>query len=146
MERQTTRVEEGAYCLMGRFDVHMPVLYGEGHKAFLRLQLEILRTSDDESLFASIAPPRYLQKPFPRDLGLLAEPPSWFSASGNTVRNQFDGYRPPFSITNKGVPLEVFAIKPPQGGEGWGCYWCLSIVGRHSLRVKDTLSFSFMKY
>ena len=51
--RQTTRVEDLAYCLMGIFDINMPLLYGEGKKAFIRLQEEILRVSpDDFSLFA----------------------------------------------------------------------------------------------
>jgi hypothetical protein len=51
-ERETTRVEDIAYCLMGLFGVNMPPLYGEGQKAFMRLQLEILRMTDDESIFA----------------------------------------------------------------------------------------------
>ncbi|KAK3301726.1 heterokaryon incompatibility protein-domain-containing protein [Chaetomium strumarium] len=50
--RQTTRPEDEAYCLMGLFDVNMPLLYGEGRKAFLRLQQEILRVSEDQSMFA----------------------------------------------------------------------------------------------
>ncbi|KAH7411306.1 heterokaryon incompatibility protein-domain-containing protein [Cadophora sp. MPI-SDFR-AT-0126] len=50
--RTTTRVEDEAYCLMGLFDVNMPLLYGEGREAFQRLQQEILKSSDDESLFA----------------------------------------------------------------------------------------------
>lgn len=50
--RQTTRTEDKAYSLMGIFGVNMPLLYGEGNKAFLRLQEEILKTSDDHSLFA----------------------------------------------------------------------------------------------
>ncbi|RDL40149.1 uncharacterized protein BP5553_00128 [Venustampulla echinocandica] len=50
--RQTTRVEDLAYCLMGIFDINMPLLYGEGKKSFIRLQEEILRVSDDSSLFA----------------------------------------------------------------------------------------------
>ncbi|KAK0616579.1 heterokaryon incompatibility protein-domain-containing protein [Immersiella caudata] len=29
-ERKTTRVEDQAYCLMGLFDIHMPMIYGEG--------------------------------------------------------------------------------------------------------------------
>jgi hypothetical protein len=37
---------------LGIFDIHMPLLYGEGSKAFIRLQEEILRTTDDYSLFA----------------------------------------------------------------------------------------------
>jgi len=49
--RQTTRVEDQAYCLMGLFSVNMPMLYGEGDQAFRRLQEEIIRHSDDHSLF-----------------------------------------------------------------------------------------------
>ncbi|KAK4443620.1 HET-domain-containing protein, partial [Podospora aff. communis PSN243] len=51
-KRVTTRVEDMAYCLMGLFDVNMPLLYGEGPKAFLRLQEEIYRNTNDESIFA----------------------------------------------------------------------------------------------
>ena len=50
--RKTTRVEDRAYSLMGLLDVNMPMLYGEGKKAFHRLQLEIIRTSNDQSIFA----------------------------------------------------------------------------------------------
>ncbi|KZM22047.1 uncharacterized protein EKO05_0007853 [Ascochyta rabiei] len=50
--RLTTRVEDLAYCLLGLFDIQMPLLYGEGNKAFIRLQEEILKTTDDYSLFA----------------------------------------------------------------------------------------------
>jgi hypothetical protein len=51
-KRKTTRQEDQAYCLMGLFGVNMPPLYGEGNNAFLRLQLEILSKTDDESIFA----------------------------------------------------------------------------------------------
>ena len=50
--RVTTRIEDLAYCLMGLFRVNMPLLYGEGHNAFLRLQLEIWNRTNDESIFA----------------------------------------------------------------------------------------------
>jgi len=36
--RKTTRIEDQAYCLMGLFHVNMPLLYGEGSRAFIRLQ------------------------------------------------------------------------------------------------------------
>lgn len=52
VKRQTTREEDLAYCLMGIFNVNMPLLYGEGAKAFIRLQEEILREVRDNSLFA----------------------------------------------------------------------------------------------
>jgi hypothetical protein len=38
--------------LRGIFDVNMPLLYGEGEKAFTRLQEEILKENDDQSVFA----------------------------------------------------------------------------------------------
>ncbi|KAK1676201.1 heterokaryon incompatibility protein-domain-containing protein, partial [Colletotrichum godetiae] len=50
--RETTRVEDTAYCLLGIFDINMPLLYGEGDRAFRRLQEEILRTIEDYNLMA----------------------------------------------------------------------------------------------
>ncbi|RFU26807.1 hypothetical protein B7463_g9531, partial [Scytalidium lignicola] len=50
--RTTTRKEDMAYCLLGIFDVNMPLLYGEGENAFIRLQEHIAATSTDHSLFA----------------------------------------------------------------------------------------------
>ncbi|RMJ09400.1 hypothetical protein CDV36_010992 [Fusarium kuroshium] len=38
--------------LLGIFGVNMPLLYGEGSKAFLRLQQEIARFTNDLTLFA----------------------------------------------------------------------------------------------
>jgi len=40
-DRKTTRQEDAAYCLLGIFDIHMPLIYGEGRKkALIRLQKE----------------------------------------------------------------------------------------------------------
>ncbi|KAI9067923.1 HET-domain-containing protein, partial [Trametes sanguinea] len=50
--RETTRVEDEAYCLMGLFGIRMPTIYGEGRQAFIRLQEEILKRIPDQSLFA----------------------------------------------------------------------------------------------
>ncbi|KAI6104904.1 heterokaryon incompatibility protein-domain-containing protein, partial [Pisolithus croceorrhizus] len=50
--RKTTREEDRAYSLMGLFGVHMPMLYGEGRKAFRRLQLEVIREFSDHSILA----------------------------------------------------------------------------------------------
>ncbi|OTA65138.1 hypothetical protein K449DRAFT_326992, partial [Hypoxylon sp. EC38] len=49
--RKTTRVEDIAYCLLGIFDINMPLLYGEGMKAFSRLQHEIIKSSSDHTIF-----------------------------------------------------------------------------------------------
>ncbi|KAI0369844.1 HET-domain-containing protein [Pilatotrama ljubarskyi] len=50
--RTTTRIEDRAYSLMGIFNVYMPTVYGEGNRAFTRLQEEILKQLQDQSIFA----------------------------------------------------------------------------------------------
>lgn len=49
-KRKTTRTEDIAYCLLGIFDINMPLLYGEGNKSFQRLQEEITRKEGDPSI------------------------------------------------------------------------------------------------
>ncbi|KAI5993075.1 heterokaryon incompatibility protein-domain-containing protein [Pisolithus orientalis] len=51
-DRTTAREEDRAYSMLGLLGVHMPILYGEGKNAFLRLQLEVIRTVNDQSIFA----------------------------------------------------------------------------------------------
>ncbi|KAI0542682.1 HET-domain-containing protein [Xylaria digitata] len=48
--RQTTRIEDMAYCLLGLLDVNMPLLYGEDERAFLRLQEEFLKKHSDPTI------------------------------------------------------------------------------------------------
>ena len=104
--RMTTRVEDIAYSLMGIFDVNMPLLYGEGKKAFIRLQHEIVKVSDDESLFAWTDDSLV-------ESGIFAQSPKVFAGSGNVVRNT-EGHRlyvrrAPYAVTNWGFAIEVFA-------------------------------------
>ncbi|KAK1758882.1 hypothetical protein QBC47DRAFT_409702 [Echria macrotheca] len=73
--RQTTRIEDQAYCLMGIFDINMPVLYGEGSRAFIRLQQEIMKVSDDHTIFAWTALPTKFE---PEEPSLLATSPRDF--------------------------------------------------------------------
>ncbi|KIJ61740.1 hypothetical protein HYDPIDRAFT_46635, partial [Hydnomerulius pinastri MD-312] len=49
--RQTTRVEDKAYCMMGIFHVSFPIAYGEGGgRAFFRLFKEILQVTDNPDI------------------------------------------------------------------------------------------------
>ena len=50
--RETSRLEDQAYCLFGILGVNMPLLYGEGKRAFRRLQEEMLRVDEDYTIFA----------------------------------------------------------------------------------------------
>ena len=107
-KRKTSRVEDMAYCLLGIFDINMPLLYGEGRKAFMRLQLEIIRKSDDESIFAWTSP-NGLYMP----QGMLASWPTCFINCGDT-RTYVKFSRPPYSMTNKGLEFRVPAYVPLQ--------------------------------
>ena len=51
--RSTTRIEDEAYCLLGLFDVNMPLIYGEGRRAFRRLLEEIVKRDNDLTILAS---------------------------------------------------------------------------------------------
>ncbi|KAH7068983.1 heterokaryon incompatibility protein-domain-containing protein [Paraphoma chrysanthemicola] len=70
--RQTARLEDEAYCLMGLFGVNMPPLYGEGRRAFVRLQEEIMRSTEDYTLFL------WQLRPGISRCGLLADSPDSF--------------------------------------------------------------------
>jgi hypothetical protein len=49
-KRETTCEEDAAYSLLGTFDIHMPIIYGEGREnAFIRLKKEIDETLKGKS-------------------------------------------------------------------------------------------------
>ncbi|KAL4077968.1 heterokaryon incompatibility protein-domain-containing protein [Scleroderma citrinum] len=76
-QRKTTREEDRAYSLMGLFDVHMPIIYGEGgKKAFLRLQRKIMKISNDQSILA-------WKTHFGSCHGPLADSPDQFEGCGD---------------------------------------------------------------
>jgi len=84
------------------------LLYGEGgEKAFIRLQEELLKISDDQSLFVwGTVDPRVSYGGFVG--GLLAKSPASFTRFGNVVTIQrFPGSSKPTSVTNKGVQLSI---------------------------------------
>ncbi|KAF7552071.1 hypothetical protein G7046_g7529 [Stylonectria norvegica] len=104
--RQTSRREDEAYCLMGIFDVNMSILYGEGAKAFLRLQEEIIKQSDDQSLFAWVdqdaSPGSYH--------GLLAKSSASFAYSNTILPHQESlDWEPtvPYSMSNRGLRIDL---------------------------------------
>ena len=89
---------------MGIFDVNMPLLYGEGDKAFLRLQEDIIKRSDDQTLFAWTS----ADAPDDTPHGLLAESPASFANVGNIIPYSDWESNAPFSMSNKGLRLELY--------------------------------------
>lgn len=100
--RETTRIEDRAYCLLGIFGIYMPMLYGEGDRAFIRLQEEIMKGMDDHSLFAWRSTAYH-------DGGILASSPAAFVESGNIVStSSFKAASSSPAISNaRGIRLSV---------------------------------------
>jgi hypothetical protein len=104
-KRKTSRLEDQAYSLMGLFDVNMPLLYGEGQKAFVRLQEEIIKRSHDESILAW--PDR---DKTPGISNLLARSPVDFSYCGQTrtASMSLEHTAPsPWTMTNLGLSIRL---------------------------------------
>ncbi|KAL8991654.1 MAG: hypothetical protein Q9169_007777 [Polycauliona sp. 2 TL-2023] len=100
--RLTTRMEDEAYCLLGLFQVNMSLLYGEGPKAFIRLQHEIIRNCEDESIFAWHSSEIYS--------GIFAKRPASFTGCGHYfpwVQSDIKAERRPSAMTPRGLSLDV---------------------------------------
>jgi len=108
-KRKTMRLEDRAYSLMGLFNVDMPMIYGEGARAFIRLQEEIMKDSADETLFTW----KDLKAESDEEVGLLASSPEMFEDSGQYFSYDDWEYRRPFSITNRGLKISL-PVRPLQ--------------------------------
>ncbi|KAF4875144.1 Vegetative incompatibility protein HET-E-1 [Colletotrichum siamense] len=106
--RKTSRVEDMAYCMLGIFDINMPLLYGEGSRAFTRLQEEILRISTDESLFCWS-----WNDDDPRSwTSMLAPSPRNFRSAREYHPARDESSRPvPYSMTNFGLSIQLPIIR-----------------------------------
>lgn len=100
---QTKRPEDIAYCLLGLFDINMSMHYGEGVKAFKRLQQKIMRVSEDHSILAWSRADKDC-----RDL--LARSPANFETCANVVSTNSTSMPEPYSMTNVGLSISSSMI------------------------------------
>lgn len=123
--RKTTRVEDMAYCLLGIFKVNMPLLYGEGENAFMRLQLELLAVPNEHTIFAwsmaednevseAAAPTNSLdqrvQSSSQEALGLLAPSIIHFRSCGD-IRQSHEHSPSSHYMTNIGLSITLPTIQ-----------------------------------
>ncbi|KAL6709793.1 hypothetical protein ACN47E_001222 [Coniothyrium glycines] len=143
--RTTAREEDIAYSMLGIFNIIMTPQYGEGSRAFMRLQHALLTTTTDESLFAWRMPSPTSGAKYDIEAdhdanwgadewGLLAPTPDWFAGCGRVV---IDGGRKierpgkGFQATRQGLQISF----PPISGYGKykamlfasGLLFCLAI-------------------
>ncbi|KAM5534112.1 hypothetical protein V8D89_012293 [Ganoderma adspersum] len=131
--RNTTRVEDEAYCLLGIFGINMETLYGEGRHAFFRLQERILMLIPDQSIFAWGLPfPRRLPPPAPPDVldfvrldaTLFAQAPADFAQSDAIVSLPHHVFR---------AKLHRSALRPPEYSfSSYGMKTQLPVVPAHA--------------
>ena len=114
-KRSTSRTEDIAYCLLGVFHVNMPLLYGEGFRAFQRLQQQILTQTGDFTLLAwGLNIPLQDQT-----LGSFALSPRDYehcSALSTLIEADEEGRLGPVQVTSRGfqISLVVYHIRRGQ--------------------------------
>lgn len=120
--RETTRVEDSAYCLLGLFNVNMPLLYGEGERAFRRLQEELIKTNDDDSILAwnlepdicyehGYVPNESDDPPVPWPL-LASSPAAFMNCRALRYNGSVTGKS--FSISKTGLHVELPLVRIPK--------------------------------
>ena len=102
-KRKTTKKEDLAYCLLGIFGVNMPMLYGEGAAAFTRLQEEIIKNSNDLTLFAWTSQDGNTAE----YRGILASSPSEFILASNLEAINDAKFNPDYTMSNKGLRIQT---------------------------------------
>lgn len=110
--RKTTRLEDMAYCVLGVFDVSIPLIYGEGKRAFARLQEEIVRSYHDHTIFCwtwddDVVPTNWVS--------MLAPWPSVFKDTGEYVARDEWSTGTPYTMTNLGLSIKLRLVDNRMG-------------------------------
>lgn len=138
--RQLTKVEDTAYCLLGIFDVYMPLIYGEGDKAFNRLQKEIIKQVNDRSIFAPCMNASLNFQSHAVPCGLFASSPKEFQGLEKLRCVPYPNNHP-FNFTNQGVYFEdeTLSILPELGiyQMSLSCIADVAINGRLALCLRQ---------
>ncbi|KAK5682110.1 hypothetical protein LTS10_005235 [Elasticomyces elasticus] len=121
--RTTHRVEDMTYSLLGLLDINMSLRYGEGRRAFFRLQRKLLRKPDDLTVLAWDS-----QDPTLRPQ-LFATSPVDFASSGSVRLAEHIANDAEYSLNNLGL-TGVFPVVEQQSSRGNSrlvplyCYRC----------------------
>lgn len=109
--REASRTEDIAYSLFGIFGVNLPLLYGEGKRAYLRLQEEIIKQTYDHSIFAWSAQKSRKRKQegdqTTGKLPLLASSPKDFEDCKDVSTSESNDEMRPYNMTNIGLQIEL---------------------------------------
>ncbi|KAK5676259.1 hypothetical protein LTS10_011071 [Elasticomyces elasticus] len=124
-DRETRDVEDQAYSLMGLFDISLKLIYGEGEKAFIKLQREIIANSADQSIFCWREPDSRTRK---FGSSLLAPSPRAFAEMNGIVPTSVQS---PYSLTNIGLSIQLYTWP-------YSMETCLAYLDCRDVRVPDS--------
>lgn len=113
-KRQTARAEDMAYCLLGLMNVNIPMIYGEGDRAFTRLQAEVVKVSGDQTFLAfAFAKPIHYSPLSDDECGIFVTSPRDFAHCGTMSHQPFESKDElvPFEVTNLGLRISVEALE-----------------------------------
>ena len=111
--RQTTRIEDIAYSLIGIFDITMPISYGEGPWAFHRLMEVVAQRCFDPGFFA------WCGHPSPYSLALPGSPSCYtldaeraklLRLRGFEVSSELHSGDPSYTMTKTGLEVKVLLV------------------------------------
>ncbi|OTA67217.1 hypothetical protein K449DRAFT_430416 [Hypoxylon sp. EC38] len=131
--RETTRKKDMAYCPPGILDVNMPLLYGEGDRAFIRLQEKYIEQHNDPSLMAwglsiPCSDPIWL---YAGERNLAQSPSAFVGFSSIHPKNTSNPLVPtfeknfvPFTFvrTNNGIEVELLLLTHNNNIK-FACFW-----------------------
>lgn len=141
--RETTRIEDQAYSLLGIFGVNMPLLYGEGARAFERLQREIMKDTDDHSIFLWRGRADDDDYDGSQDLpyaDILAGSPDNFDHARKIVFLEYYRSRP-FEFTNSGLRITVpFVLYDNAWYAVFNCRYINNFAGPLGVKVQYSRS------
>ncbi|KAJ2995919.1 hypothetical protein NUW58_g1143 [Xylaria curta] len=127
--RRAGRPEDLAYSLLGLFDIHMPLIYGEGARAaFQRLQREIIKSTPDLSILAWHTEQSHPERQF---CSALADSPSQFRFHRRICRLMPESHH---TMTNKGIQM-TSVLQQVQTTQGERYFLCLEDQGGSSQLV-----------
>ncbi|KAF4964049.1 hypothetical protein FSARC_7998 [Fusarium sarcochroum] len=121
--RQTTRKEDNAYCLLGIFNVFMPLIYGEGDHAFIRLREEIDKKHAENAKLEEI----------------LSTLPIASEAAFNSLNNQHE----PTCLSNTRSELLQDIIDWAGGTHDKCIFWLNGIAGTGKSTIARTVARDF---
>lgn len=164
-QRKTTRPEDMAYSLLGIVDVNMPLLYGEGPRAFYRLQLEIMKQTPDHTIFAwepvlyeldddhpeilSRATTQQLSVPTQVFWDMLAPRPRWFSVHRARSIQPWSALGPnksrPHEMTNIRLRITLPCIQN-HGGKVFAILGCQSSKTYVAVQLQKLQDGRYVRY